>query len=626
MADRERRYDLTVANQGLIVVRDRNGVPQWKASVIPCAQGDDASVQDREQRWKTMHFGAGFGRTSVDGGYSHAENLDCSEPGLVLPGPAVTTLTISGSANTAGFFELSSKLYVLAGRYCKRIDPSDDTVKAPNSGSDGMDFGAGAAATEAVNFGGNIYIAFSSDTAIQKFTGTAWSNIDPDTSAATSARATHFAKDWLDGYGWRLWGSYSSFYVKGCDSNPLQAADWGPATPYSIGDGGHAITDMVSAGNRIFIAKTNGLYGLDCYGRSSNIMESVELLVDSDNGKQCLYADGAVFYPHLMGLIRYNRSDESMAIITPFAATGNTSAITGKIVGQVSLGLWHYLAIYNGTDSYILKGRSPSSSEAVPQGWIGPMIWHPFVKLAGSQITCLYLSGLTSPPRLWFGIGANCGYIRIPKSGSVLSEIANMTFSTAGSLYLSPEDFSQPGNIKDAILFYLENQNISSANSAQIQLAYDGGAYAAFGSPATSPSLATINRPSTGIWRGYKTYARIDLANAATASTAAPRLLPLVGRAATRPDMRQIIDTSVYCEDELELRDGSHERVSGQGLLTHLLNQVDAAPVTISDYWTGSIRNRTCLVHKVVEGMVGQDQRSPAAYGADVQFSILSEP
>jgi len=201
-----------------------------------------------------------------------------------------------------------------------------------------------------------------------------------------------------------------------------------------------------------------------------------------------------------------------------------------------------------------------------------------------------------------------------------------MTFSTAGSLYLSPEDFSQPGNIKDAILFYLENQNISSANSAQIQLAYDGGAYAAFGSPATSPSLATINRPSTGIWRGYKTYARIDLANAATASTAAPRLLPLVGRAATRPDMRQIIDTSVYCEDELELRDGSHERVSGQGLLTHLLNQVDAAPVTISDYWTGSIRNRTCLVHKVVEGMVGQDQRSPAAYGADVQFSILSEP
>jgi hypothetical protein len=628
---REHAYDIELNSQGFITARDVKGKPDWEVDNIEAEDGQTSSVRDMPSRIETCHLGGGFGRSEVQGGYHYALGMDCSEPGVVLMGPLVTILTCGMVGSTSDLFEQNGKLYVLGGRYCKRIDPSDDTVKTPDAKADGKDFGAGLVPSEAVNFIGNAYIGFSTDHPIWKFTGTdntnTWDNLDPDTASATAVRAKYWAKDYLDGYGWRLWAAYSTQYVKGCDTNPLQAADWGPASPYSVGDTSTAITDMIGVGNRFLIPKTDGLYAMDYTGRYSNVMESVETLVAATNGANSLYYNGRVLYPHVMGLLEYDRSSEGLRTITPWASTGNQSPVKGRITAQAALGLWHYVAMYDidAGKSYILKGRFPSSGEGLPNGWVGPMIWHgSIVSAVTGQITCMHISGLTSPPRLWFGVGTDVGYIRIPQTGSVLAEVANMRFGATGSLYFTPQQFRQPAAPKEVILYNVQNEGISAANSAQLFMSFDGGAYSAFGSPATAASLSRIPRPATGTWRGYNVVPRLDVAN--STATLSPKYLPIVGRAAIRPENRTMVTTTLLCQDEVRRLDGSIERKTGKYLLDVLEAAKTSAPVMLKDWWTGSSRTRTVIVHSVQEMIVQQQGKDAALYGAKVQFSVISEP
>lgn len=630
---REHPYDIELNSQGFLTARDKAGKPDWEVDNIEAEDGQVSSVRDMPSRIETCHLGGGFGRSEVQGAYHYALGVDCSEPGVVLMGPLVTTLTCGMVDHTADIFEQNGKLYVLGGRYCKQISnlTGTETVGTPDGQDQGIDFGAGVVPTEAVSFIGNTYVGFSTDTPIYKFTGVAgagtWSNIDPDTSSATAVRAKFWAKDYLDGYGWRLWAAYSTQYVKGCDTNPLQAADWGPASPYSVGDTSTAITDLIGVGNRFLIPKTDGLYAMDYTGRCGNVMESVEMLVASTNGANSLYYNGHVLYPHVMGLLEYDRSTEGIRPITPWASTGNQSPIKGRITAQAALGLWHYVAMYDsGTSkSYILKGRFPSDGEGMPDGWVGPMIWHgSIVSAVTGQITCMHISGLTSPPRLWFGVGTDVGYIRIPQTGSVLAEVADMRFGSSGSLYFTPQQFRQPAAPKEVILYNLQNEGISAANSAQLFMSFDGGSYSAFGSPATAASLSRIARPATGTWRGYNVVPRLDMAN--STATLSPKYLPMVGRAAIRPENRTLITATLLCQDDLKKLDGSPERKTGKQLLDILEAAKTSAPIQMKDWWTGSSRTRTVIVHSVQEMIVSHQGKEAALYGAKVQLSVISEP
>jgi hypothetical protein len=236
----------------------------------------------------------------------------------------------------------------------------------------------------------------------------------------------------------------------------------------------------------------------------------------------------------------------------------------------------------------------------------------------------MHISGLTSPPRLWFGVGTDVGYIRIPQTGSVLAEVANMRFGATGSLYFTPQQFRQPAAPKEVILYNVQNEGISAANSAQLFMSFDGGAYSAFGSPATAASLSRIPRPATGTWRGYNVVPRLDVAN--STATLSPKYLPIVGRAAIRPENRTMVTTTLLCQDEVRRLDGSIERKTGKYLLDVLEAAKTSAPVMLKDWWTGSSRTRTVIVHSVQEMIVQQQGKDAALYGAKVQFSVISEP
>ena len=493
------KYDLVLDTLPLTLVRDEGDRPMWQRESIPLEEGQQTSSSDRPHPFVTCHFGGGYARFNVQGCYDEALNVDCSIPGVVILGPKQTDLTISGSANVSDFFEIGGKLYVLAGRYCKRLDPSDDSVKTPNNGADGKDFGAGAVATKAVLFEGNAYIGFSSDTPIEEFSGSAWDNVDPDTSSATVVRAKYWGREYMDEVGDRLWAAYSSVYVRGCATgdDPLKADDWSPATPHSIGDSGHAITGMVSADNRIYVAKTNGLYDFDSASRFANILKHVEQFTSSTNGVNTITDGRHIYYPHETGLIEYSRESRGARSVQPYGASGSTSRY-GRITAQTILGKWHYVALYDGTDTWIMKGRYPDDDESMPQGWMGPMIWHDVTKLASVQCDALKVCGLTTPARLYYGRGANAGYIKIAKTSNPLVELSGQAFAATGSLYLSPINFMSPGSIDDLVGFDIENEGFTASNYVNVYVSFDGGSCPDGGSGRVSGERDELDEPSGG--------------------------------------------------------------------------------------------------------------------------------
>lgn len=613
MAGIARRFDVVLDGSGYLVA-GLPKKPEWDSHGEPSEMGEQTHGGDAAVRMESCHLGAGYGLTYVPGCYSYALNLDASQPGLITLGPLVTRLTFGGSASVSDFFEIGSVLYALAGRYCKKIDVTNDTIGTPDSGAAGIDFGASTVASKAIDFAGNIYVGFTSDTAIQKFTGSAWSNLDPDTGAATLARAKYWGKDYLDSQGWRLWAGYSTAYAKGCTSNPLQVANY-HANPYTIGDTGQSITGMTGGDGLIWVAKADGLYLLDGTDRNNNVLGDAAKLIDASNGANLISAGGRLYYPHATGLLEYDRAAGSIESVQPFARTGNVSPIYGAITAQARLASWHYAAIYNGTDTYLLKGRYPSPGEGLPEGWIGPMIWHPIAKLTGVQVNAMWVSGLTTPPRLWFGytVGStyDVGYIRIPKNGNQLVE-ANLTFAASGSLYYSPITFGSAGTPDEMVALDIENEGFSASTYAAALVSFDGGAYAAFGSNATTAGRTRISLPA-GTWRGYRTSVRQDLTNASSAST--PKIRATAARAKNRPAQRNVYTTTLLCMDDMRLRDGSRETRTGAGLVTTLEALRDAGPKTLVHYWTGAATTKTVFVEQADAVVIAGRGDEPVQYG-----------
>lgn len=625
-------YDLLLDGVGFVVPIGADGKPRWAVRSISAEQGQVASIEDLPVTWKTWHLGYGYGESHVDGCYHYAEGIDARWPGLLIMAPLVTTvsLTADGTNRVSGIFEqvsgASTYLYVLHGRYCSRINLTDDTEVAIPSGAggaDGRDFGSSTVSTKAVNFQDNAsaamtYVGFSGTTNVFEFSGTAW------TQATDDVDALYWCRDWSDAaLNYRLWRAYGTNSVATCAAgdDPLAAASW--STAWAVGDLSSSLTGMIAADyNQVFVAKRDGLYRLDPTGRNANVFEQVGFLKDVDNGVNLLWANGRVYYPHMMGLLAYEPSSGETPSVQPGDKTSNRSAVRGIITAQAAAGPWHYVALYNGTDTYLLAGRYPTPGESLPPGWVGPKIWHPLAKLSAVRCDAMHFSGLTSPPRLWFGHGTNVAYIRLPKGGDVISELdaSTLTFQTSGSIWFSPHDWGVPGAAKELIGFDIECSNISSSTYVDLYIRLDRGGWQNWGR-AQVTGRSTLYLPS-GDWRGHQIEMRLDVTSASSTST--PQIKPIVGKASIRPRRRKLVTTTVYCMDGLHLRNGEIERrKTGQILLDHLRNLEEGGPITVTDWWTGRSREQTATVHNVQETMIEQRGDDPAGYGADVTFSTI---
>jgi hypothetical protein len=127
---------------------------------------------------------------------------------------------------------------------------------------------------------------------------------------------------------------------------------------------------------------------------------------------------------------------------------------------------------------------------------------------------------------------------------------------------------------------------------------------------------------TTGDKRFNRCELRLDVVNAVNTTT--PVIRMLVGRAARRPTMTDIIRTSVLCTDSSASRMGVRNRYSGKDLL----DQLDALqiyyPFTLKTWWTGSETSQTVLLTSLSKRVVSQQSDDSAALVADLEFRVVS--
>ena len=612
-------------SKGYVVLRDKDSHPVWNAPGVPEIAGQNPSLQEEERAYRSWHSGFGYSDFLADNTYHYCSvnasadpaatvgGLDPRFPRQVILGPLVTTVTqTTNGGSVSAFFEKGSYLYTLSGRYCNRIDPSNDGVAA--TGGFPNDFGATVVSTMALPFDSKIYIAFAASPAthLVSFDGSSFVSDDD------SKQGNYLAKFWAD-TAWamaqaHLSGSSPSVAWVAQAAEPFTAANWSSA--YEIGDQDSVITGMDALERTIYVGKTDGLYYIDKTGRSPRLIPAMPK--DSTNGSgTAVDMLGYVWYPTKAGLYRYDPNSGVIYDVSPGNGLPNRSPIIGtrRYLGQYRS--WYYCSVYDGTHSYIMAGRVREGEEP----GVGQIIWHgALARISSAQVTAGHVSALVSPARLWFGLSTgNVAYIKLPANGDNPLSDSGSTYSSGGSIYLPADDYGVGGMRWNLMAAVLEAEGLSTNTNVQVWERRDLGTWTLL-QAITSSGRTVIT--TTGDKRFNRCELRLDVANAS--STTTPVIRVAVQRAARRPQIRDMIQTTLVCSDALLSRYGIQMREAGQTMLDNLKGLDEYYPVTLDDWWTGTKRSRTVIVMPVNERIVGQKGEESADQVADITMRVVS--
>ena len=619
---RERGWDIVLDGVPYRVVSDQNGVPRWGVQSTPEISTKAPTLAEEEYPWHSWHGGFGYARDWHSDTYHYADGIDCRWPRQMIMGPLVSSIATPNATTVVGFFEQSGTLYVLASQYCHKVNTANHTFVTLDGGdgSTGKDFTAGKACTAAANFDGSTLVGMGNSEGAWTFTGSTWTQTGTSPDPNEVIYAGYFATYWAEiAYVLaRTFTSSSDPCVSWLSQGAaIEAApsNWG--TAYDIGEDGHAITGMTAFDRTLFIGKTDGLYYLDRTGRTPRVIPTV--YASPNNGVNVLAdSSGQVWCPTVEGYYRYDPNDGVITDCSPGRGLPNESSIYGRVTAHVQHKGWRYVAVYNGTTSYIMCGREREGDE----GGIGPYIWHGALYSVTGQITCMHISGITSPPELWFGVGTSVYYFRLPSTGdNPLQDTAYRYRTTTGSLYLPATEWNVPGTRWQLTGLEIENEGLTTTTYVDLYAKIGQGAWQLV-QRADVAGRATIQIPMAEDWRFNRIAFRLDVTN--PDSIATPKIHAIVGKAARRVSVRDLISTTVYCSDRVNSRLGVSTQLTGLDQLDHLKVLQTAGRVTCSDWWTGRQRDLTVLVMPIQESLVIQKGDDAADLTAQVTMAVLA--
>lgn len=582
MAGRERQWPLTIDGKTYWVY-EKDGAPQWQTQLVPEVAGDQIRLAEEERPWTSWHAGFGWSHDAAEHTYHYALGIDARAPRQLIMGPLVTTLSTGASGNVTCFAEAGGALYVVAGRYCHKIDSADDHCETPNDGANGKDFGAGVAATSATAFDSGLVVWLGNAADAWGFDGNAtWAQL-----------TTNHIKG---AYGANFWAS--TFYALArshtdssdpcvawlAQGNALDSTDW--SANYDVGDDTAAVTALCAKERTVWVSKTDGLYYVDATGRTPRVFD---VPLASTNGQNSyLDQEGWLWYPSTSGLIRYNTLSGEVWDCSPARGQPNHSPIYGRpLCGRQHRG-WHYWWFYNGTTSYLLAGRLRQQGEP---GY-GPMIWHGALVAVTGQVTNCHITYTTNPPRLYWGVGQAVQYIRLPANADNPLQDANYRYAASGSIYLPETAMGVAGTRWVPLQWVIDTERCTATTAVTIYAQLDGGGWQKVGTATVSPRH--VLPVPTGDWRHSRGALRLDFVNAASTST--PIVRSLVQRAARRVETRPLVTTALILSDKLLSHYGIQTRRSGQEMFKELERLSVAGAVTLTDNWPGYARSRQALV------------------------------
>ena len=501
--------------------------------------GNQPSIVEIPVVFSDVSLGYGEERRIHERRYYYSENIDARFPGMILPGPYVHPLTLDMGSVITGFFEQAGHLYVLGGRYCKKI-AENDSISVDKA------FDFDEASTDLVTFDSDVYVAM----------GLA-ENLWQRSEAGVWTQSPDMAVKHLALFSDRIWASTSENTVGACDYAPLWYDNW--TADYTVGGAARPITGMCEMDTRLFVGKTDGLYALTSAGIAVQLIPEVASAIDDENCRALHIWHASLIVPHLRGLFRFQSSEDGniVQVITPGADAPKTCPVVGRITAMVGDSRWLYAAMLTRDGhTYILAGREAESEEPATE----PMIWHPIAKIISKTCRAMHISGLWDNPRLFLGCGDDCAYIILPRSTDNPYFDQNCRYAQSGSIYFPSHSLGSAYTAKVFKSLEVKGRHIHPSRRLRAYYKADGHSWVSAGEVTTGPKfIAALATPGVA---AYQLQLRLD---AQIKTFDQPFVVESYSaRGAERPRTIEVITITVRCADDIRLKNGGRDRRSGR--------------------------------------------------------------
>ncbi|KKL67044.1 hypothetical protein LCGC14_2138940, partial [marine sediment metagenome] len=360
----------------------------------------------------------------IPGTSEYGQNTDARFPFRLLPGPEVNNVTLTSSiANPTRIFEALGYIWAVCGRYVYRIDPSDDSIVSSK------DFGVGGIlGVDGMKWEDDIGLVTTSQADRSLWTVTAIGTPDTWVGSQDGVKPYRLAAG-ID----RLFGVEDSGLLRNVVSgnDPMLAASW--SDEVQCGETSTKPTGLLAFEKTVLAGKPEGLFGASPEGKGVPLIK--RMVRDDNNCRGMHMHEPYAIIPHSRGVYRFLPGlVESVGIERELI---NESPIVGRFEDFATDNQWLLGLMFVSPKSYILVARDRTGGEP----GFGPLIWDTWSLFSGPSQT-MHHSTLTSPPRLWFGIDNNLGYITLSDAaGAPDVEGSAYRFATSVARYSNKYTF-----------------------------------------------------------------------------------------------------------------------------------------------------------------------------------------
>jgi hypothetical protein len=585
--------DIYLNGKGYMLARAKQlgqGGRAWTSSAIGAsvarlttaeqAQSNQSPTIESAMVWRSFHAGYGDESQNVENRFHFSSGVDTRFVEKLLPGPLVTTITLTGAtANVSRILEFNGLLFVMAGNVIKRVASNNGlTTESGSAGLFHAGGGAGDLVVDAEIFNSQLLVSVGTAAGLWKrTTAGVWSQ-----SADVKLGYMTALKDMLYGQmSCTIDGITTTNAVAKLMADPFTLADWSAGDWVRIGDPGGAITCMGSQGDLVYVGTSEGPYALDSSGIAPSLTPELRAYRSTANCKNMRSWHGRYLIPHLRGLLAYQdmgTSGFSVSSVGPGREAVLGNPIRGLITAMAGDDRWLYAALYNGVDTYILAAREAATAEEANNG---ALVWHPLAKIASVRCDAMHICGLFTNPRLYFGVGANLAYITLPRDADNPLQDANCRYALTGSIWLSRHSWGTPSTVKVWRDVQVKADNLSTTRPVQVLYSLDGGPYVAGGAATESPS-SVISLGEQGVM-GHDLSLKLTYTLDATTNPIIIR--SVTASAAERPRIIEQIQAVVRCADKMILNQNVRERRTGAEIKADLKALADPTlgPIELID-------------------------------------------
>jgi hypothetical protein len=216
--------------------------------------------------------------------------------------------------------------------------------------------------------------------------------------------------------------------VRAIKSGGSSGVEW--EQPAYIGDTSNNITNIFLYGDKLMIGKTDNLVHYDSDGGLHYLLDDLRHNRSTQNFKYVVSWQTCSYFSLVSGL-------GELSGLNAFAPVGPLTAIddigrNGTVVGLASDKDWLYVAIDEGTNTTIYKGREVRRGYDLRWEWCP---WITFVSATYPMTTMMVVQHTATDRRLWFGYGHNTAYVIL--TDNPLAASSGATFCASGLLRMS---------------------------------------------------------------------------------------------------------------------------------------------------------------------------------------------